>query len=311
MVWVRQPDVRETTWMIEWSLAPNPSQLKRIGKCIRDGLAGEAEFAGLGAYQRRADEVQRHATDRLRQSLLGQCLQSEQSSPGDFRLGWPTGDWLRVLPGRAKTTLTLTEKLKRMPACSLANVRDVAGVRVVLAGNLTQQAYLCAAAVALLHEQGERDPVLIDHRSTPVSGYRALHAEIRIGRMPVEIQVRTEMQESWANLFERVADEWGRGIRYGELPTANVEFASICVDLLSKISLVIQKYEDNLDQYELAVAVLPHLGASNAPEEAIGQLAESTRLLSEVLPDLRQELLDMLDRLSGLVDRATTRTPGV
>jgi ppGpp synthetase/RelA/SpoT-type nucleotidyltranferase len=34
----------------------------------------------------------------------------------------------------------------------------------------------------------------------------------------VEIQVRTALQDGWAQLIERFADWWGRGIRYGDLP---------------------------------------------------------------------------------------------
>jgi hypothetical protein len=33
---------------------------------------------------------------------------------------------------------------------------------------------------------------------------------------PVEIQVRTRLQHEWAELFEKLADQLGRGIRYGE-----------------------------------------------------------------------------------------------
>lgn len=36
--------------------------------------------------------------------------------------------------------------------------------------------------------------------------------------IPVEIQVRTELQDVWAQILERLADQWGRGIRYGDAP---------------------------------------------------------------------------------------------
>src|SRR2546426_4554058 len=35
----------------------------------------------------------------------------------------------------------------------------------------------------------------------------------------VEIQVRTERQNRWAQIVERLADKWGRQIRYGGDPT--------------------------------------------------------------------------------------------
>jgi len=37
--------------------------------------------------------------------------------------------------------------------------------------------------------------------------------------MPVEVQFRTELQDLWAEVFERLGDAWGREIRYGGSPT--------------------------------------------------------------------------------------------
>lgn len=34
--------------------------------------------------------------------------------------------------------------------------------------------------------------------------------------IPVEIQVRTYLQNEWAQFVERLADSWGRGLRYGQ-----------------------------------------------------------------------------------------------
>jgi hypothetical protein len=42
---------------------------------------------------------------------------------------------------------------------------------------------------------------------------------VRVGGRQVEVQVRTDLQDAWANFFERLADSWGRQIRYGEAPT--------------------------------------------------------------------------------------------
>ncbi len=46
-----------------------------------------------------------------------------------------------------------------------------------------------------------------------------MHVIATVGGRPVEIQVRTVLQHAWANTTEALADQWGRGIRYGEPPT--------------------------------------------------------------------------------------------
>lgn len=84
-------------------------------------------------------------------------------------------------------------------------------------GGLVDQEIVARVAAQLLH-QGTGGPKFIDRNKDPSYGYRALHCVVRVGRMPLEVQVRTAMQDVWATLFERVADAWGRQIRYGCSP---------------------------------------------------------------------------------------------
>jgi hypothetical protein len=61
-----------------------------------------------------------------------------------------------------------------------------------------------------------RPPKVIDRRLKPVQGYRAVHIVAFPDGFPIEVQVRTRLQHDWAELFEKLADVLGRGIRYGE-----------------------------------------------------------------------------------------------
>lgn len=45
-----------------------------------------------------------------------------------------------------------------------------------------------------------------------------MHVVVFPDGFPIEIQIRTQMQHEWAEMFEKVADVLGRGIRYGEPP---------------------------------------------------------------------------------------------
>lgn len=53
-------------------------------------------------------------------------------------------------------------------------------------------------------------------------GYRAVHVIAKVDNIPVEVQFRTELQDLWAQVFERLADGWGRQIRYGGEPDPDV-----------------------------------------------------------------------------------------
>jgi hypothetical protein len=119
---------------------------------------------------------------------------------------------------RVKTKDVLLDKLRRESGMALARVQDIAGARIVVHGCRLEQ----DESVSRIYEHFEaitnREPRVVDRRISPSHGYRAVHVVAFIDEVPVEIQVRTELQNLWAQIVERLADRWGRGIRYGGLP---------------------------------------------------------------------------------------------
>src|SRR5439155_4334431 len=59
---------------------------------------------------------------------------------------------------------------------------------------------------------------VVDRRRHPRHGYRAVHVIPEVDGFLVEIQVRTRLQDSWAQAMERLADQAGREILYGGVP---------------------------------------------------------------------------------------------
>ena len=59
---------------------------------------------------------------------------------------------------------------------------------------------------------------LVDRRERPSHGYRAVHLIVRSHGKLVEIQVRTWLQDLWAQLSEKLADEFDPAIKYGGGP---------------------------------------------------------------------------------------------
>jgi len=117
---------------------------------------------------------------------------------------------------RVKTLKTTREKLHRQPELhSLVQIRDLAGLRVVIHGTRTDQDELVSKIEELFRDES-RPPKRIDRRADPRAGYRAVHLEVRRDGILLEVQVRTALQHQWAEVFERAADRFGRGLRYGE-----------------------------------------------------------------------------------------------
>ena len=120
--------------------------------------------------------------------------------------------------GRLKVTSTIIEKLRRDQRSSLKTIQDLAGARVVLDTDLDGQDRTVHDFCRLLERRGFGSSV-IDRRADPRSGYRAVHVVAKVDRVPVEVQFRTELQHLWAQVFERLADLWGRQIRYEGEPS--------------------------------------------------------------------------------------------
>jgi hypothetical protein len=133
------------------------------------------------------------------------------------RILMSVSDKLRVIglepTTRLKTSGTIIEKLRRESHLNLRTIRDLAGARIVRRMTLDEQDQLATQIRALWS-----DVKFIDRREEPSHGYRAVHIVPRIDGCQVEIQLRTDYQDIWAQAMEGFGDAWGRAIRYGGEP---------------------------------------------------------------------------------------------
>lgn len=181
-------------------LPASKKKLKELGLRLVAGSDDPADWELYGATMTFFDELQAVIVQGLR------------------LLPWSTFLGREVelsIAGRAKTLDTLLQKLERSPQIGLANVRDVAGVRIVGDFTLGEQDLIASAIAGGF---GCPDAKRIDRRAAPESGYRALHLALPVMGVLVEVQIRTRLQHLWAEVFEKLADQWGRQIRYGEPP---------------------------------------------------------------------------------------------
>lgn len=192
--------------------------------------------------------------------------------------------------------------------CGFSQIQDIAGARIVTEGGLDTQDQIRDAVVAAF--PGAR---VFDRRERPSYGYRAVHVVVTCQAVPVEIQIRTSDQHRWAEIFERLADTFGRQIRYGGEPDEpNADFFGIThrdvIELMMVLSEVISSKEYVLstmgmkhDVHELLRQVATRWPRTDFPRAE----AEAVRLLrarETGLAPLNAELDAMLDALSRLVE---------
>jgi hypothetical protein len=117
------------------------------------------------------------------------------------------------ISSRLKTVHTTVDKLRRETGMKLSRMQDIAGLRLVENMTLSDQDTLAQHVGAVLG-----DCRLVDRRAAPSYGYRAVHLYAKIEGYRLEVQIRTRLQDRWAQIVERLADRWGRQIRYGGDP---------------------------------------------------------------------------------------------
>jgi putative GTP pyrophosphokinase len=132
----------------------------------------------------------------------------------------------------AKSTAAIVDKLRR-GTMRLTQMQDIAGCRI-LVPDIPTQSQLIATLESMF------EVVIVDRRIKPSHGYRAVHVIVQNTEFPVEVQLRTELQHTWAELSEKLADAVGIDTKYGGGHTAIRER----LDLYSEL---VASFEQHLD----------------------------------------------------------------
>jgi ppGpp synthetase/RelA/SpoT-type nucleotidyltranferase len=234
------------------------SQLKKLTRRLRDGTETPEDLHAL------ADLLihYRQVLERAHTEVARLCAETTHAEP---------------MAPRVKTLKTTLQKLHRQPDLhSLAQIRDLAGLRVVVHGTRADQDDVVARIAARLPD-GDRPAKVIDRRLDPRAGYRAVHVEIRREGILLEVQVRTTLQHQWAELFERTADRLGRGLRYGE-PVRLTPEADTLIRALDETAAMIDAVEADITSADPAVRQL----ASSAQERLVWALDKANHFLEQL-----------------------------
>lgn len=123
--------------------------------------------------------------------------------------GGQTGGRIDVTQ-RLKRRQTIIGKLAREPKMQVTQMQDIGGVRV----RLPSLDHVHAVSRRLRKTWTivrVRDYIAEPKRS----GYRALHLIVRRDGYPIEVQLRTRLQDAWANQVEEDGTVLGVGLKFG------------------------------------------------------------------------------------------------
>ncbi len=187
-----------------------------------------------------------------------------------------------TLSSRVKQIDSVAAKLRRMPSTRLSRLEDIAGCRIVVA--TTRDANRLAGACSTLEITRQRN-----YHESPRNGYRALHLTVRASdERPVELQIRTEIEDLWANLAERCAALVDPELKYDGGPQEFREFLDMMSDLGHQLDIA----SEDLQRMRDLVGPDALRRASNsgglARSQPARELLEGEELLHRALDGFRQ-----------------------
>lgn len=169
---------------------PTKSHINRCGRRLRDAATGKSWLS--------VEQVQ-HSIDVLTE------FRNEHAYPmTKIRMGLTsmvrTEGIDAAVTQRHKRIPRIIRKLQRYPTTTLAGLEDIAGCRVVVPLPQDLEA-LCRRIRKNWTADFTRDPRDYVRNPKPM-GYRAVHFIVRRDGRAVEVQVRTRMQQQWAEAVE-------------------------------------------------------------------------------------------------------------
>jgi ppGpp synthetase/RelA/SpoT-type nucleotidyltranferase len=153
-------------------------------------------------------------------------------------------------------------------------MQDIAGCRIVVADVLVQDPTVEALVGRFGHAK------IFDRRQNPSHGYRAVHVIVLHENKSIEIQVRSVLQQMWAELSEKASDVMDPAIKYGGGPTEWNE-------ILSKLSTGVADHEGNQTRF---AAIKARARSLSNPQP---QLADAMNSLEKGLANSQMTLQEI------------------
>jgi len=240
------------------------TQIDRLGDRLKKGYITEADLRLLDEYRRSFSEAYEFVVGAVRNELGLE----------------PTGR-------PAKSTTSISEKLVR-ESIRLTQVQDIAGCRLVVP-EIADQERVVAALVEFFP-----DAILVDRRSKPSHGYRAIHLIVRVSDKLVEIQVRTMLQHLWAEQSEKMSDLVDPAIKYGGGAQDFQELLRVSSDAVGGIESLELKLVRGHTQL-LSMSARTDLGEKDF---------ETMATIQKDISDIQNGIISVREKVYGLLQEA-------
>ena len=227
------------------------TQTDRLGNRLRKGNISEDDLRLLDQYRRSFTQAYEFVVGAIRKELGLE----------------PTGR-------PSKTTTSISDKLRR-ESIRLTQIQDIAGCRLIVPDINTQESVVKSLVGLFEHT------TIIDRRERPSHGYRAVHVVVNQGGKLIEIQVRTSLQQLWAELSEKYADVVDPAIKYGG---GDKEIQEI----LEKASKLVSLDESN----EMLLADILSSSGDTLSEDKKRQFQEAQGSRRQITLDLFRKLIE-------------------
>ena len=228
-------------------MALSKTQIDKLGQRLRSAEPTEDDLRELDEHRRSFEPAYEQVTSAIRDQMN---LQST---------GRP-----------AKSTPSIIEKLRR-ESIRLTQMQDIAGCRIVVSDTLDQD-HVTSQLIKIFPAAS-----VVDRRVKPSYGYRAVHVIVTIDDRPVEVQVRTEIQHTWAQMCEQFADQVDPSIKYG----GGSEGIAIYLATSSSVAARIEVLEGELQEVSEADRTAHNVDIHGLRNKLTAELTDMMKTLSE------------------------------
>ena len=198
------------------------SQIENAGRRVRKAVEAGAEPAAADLLVIEEFRSLHTATLVFTQGLLTANLPRANIAPDQL-----------AITSRPKTREAIIAKMCRT-RMALPRMQDIAGVRVVVPSLENQQAALGIVAERL-DSDGERTKDTTQDGDR--WGYRAIHVIGKPYDHLVEVQIRTQMQDRWAQIVESLDKALKLDLKHGRGPADWIQWLQELSDELRKADL--------------------------------------------------------------------------